>query len=168
MKRLIGTVLVLVLLPHAARVRGADYSKGHGYVYAAPGAAGGLDAGAESIIHIGAGAEGFFHKYLGIGADVGYVAPLEEFKGGVGTFSPNLVARFYAQGDQNRVEPFVTGGYTLFLHSGRTANGGNFGGGFNWWFKGRLGLRFELRDNIWSDGADLYHIAAFRVGLTFR
>ena len=167
MKRLIGTTLLIGLLPLVAAAQGKDYSKGHGYVYSGAGATAAFDDGGEGIIHMGAGGEGFFHKHLGIGADLGYVAPFERFTKGVGTFSPNLVARSRGRNHRNRLEPFVTCGYTRFLGLG-DPNGANFGGGVNWWFKERLGLRFELRDNLWGEGGEIYHLAGFRLGLTFR
>jgi hypothetical protein len=85
---------------------------------------------------------------------------------GVGALSPNLVARFRAKDEGNRLEPFVTGGYTLFFRSG-TTNGANFGGGVNYWFKNRVGLRFEVRDTL-SVEVRTVHFVGFRVGVTFR
>ena len=119
--------------------------------------------------HLGGGGEGFFTRHLGAGADVGYVAPFESFSDGTGTFSPNIVARFKPKTAENKVEPFVTGGYTLFFRSG-TVSGANFGGGVNWWFKERVGLRLEVRDDVMIPGGDVAttHFVGFRVGFTFR
>jgi hypothetical protein len=80
--------------------------------------------------------------------------------------SPNLVVRFRAKDEHNRVEPFVTGGYTLFFRWG-AANGFNFGGGVNYWLKDHIGLRFEVRDTVWTSGG-LIHYLGFRIGVTFR
>jgi hypothetical protein len=60
----------------------------------------------------------------------------------------------------------ATVGYTLFFRSG-TANGFNFGGGVNYWFREHLGLRLEFRDNV-STTWDTEHYLGFRVGLAFR
>jgi hypothetical protein len=50
---------------------------------------------------------------------------------------------------QQKLVPFVTGGYTLFFRS-RTANGFNFGSGVNYWFREHPGLGLEFRDNLWT------------------
>jgi hypothetical protein len=165
MRRLTGSVFLMLLLPLLAAAQSNDYSKGHGYAYFAPGFA---TAEGESIsmAHIGGGGEGFFTRNVGVGVDAGYLAPFESLGDGIGTFSPNFVARFRAKSADNKVEPFATGGYTLFFRSG-TANGFNFGGGANWWFKEHLGLRLEVRDTVWTEGGAIHHVG-FRIGLTFR
>ncbi len=169
MNRLIGPILVLVSLPLLAAAQGTDYSRGHGYAYFAPGFRGVVRQTGMAMAHLGGGGEGFFTKNLGLGADVGYLAPFEAFSDGIGTFSPNFVARFRAKNDENKLEPFVTGGYTLFFRQG-TDNGVNFGGGVNWWFKERVGLRFELRDNMMIQSLEdpKIHFVGIRIGLTFR
>ncbi len=171
MSRVIGTIFLMICLPLLAAAQNADH-KGQGYVYFAPGV-GALDFEAESegTLHLGAGGEGFFTRNLGVGADVGYLAPFEAFSEGLGTFSPNFVARFPSQSGSGKVEPFVAGGYTLFFRSG-IGHGFNFGGGLNYWFKERLGLRFEVRDNVGVKTErgfdDTVHFVGFRIGLTFR
>jgi len=128
-----------------------------------------VEGESAAIAHVGAGGEGFFTKNLGLGADVGYLTPMRSWSDGIGTFSPNFVARFRAKSDENKVEPFVTGGYTRFFGDG-SANGVNFGGGTNYWFKDHVGLRFEVRDNVMiPPSMDLtVHHVGFRIGLTFR
>ncbi|HUU13422.1 MAG TPA: outer membrane beta-barrel protein [Terriglobia bacterium] len=169
MKQLIGTILLIGLLPLFAAAQDSEYSKGQGYVYFAPGFAAAEGETGKGVAHIGGGGEGFFTRNLGLGADVGYLVPFEAFSDGIGTFSPNFVARFRAKSDKNKVEPFVTGGYTLFFRQG-SANEVNFGGGANWWFKERVGLRIELRDNVMIPGGDVTttHFVGLRIGVTFR
>jgi len=62
----------------------------------------------------------------------------------------------------------MTGGYTRFFGDG-SANGFNFGGGLNYWFKERIGLRLEVRDNVLviASGGQI-HFVGFRIGLAFR
>jgi len=165
MKKTILGVLVLMLISSLAQAQTGQESKGHGYIYFAPGISA---PESEGAMHIGGGGEGFFNRYLGAGAEVGYVAPYSSFSDGIGIFSPNVVARFRPKSKENKVEPFVTGGYSLFFRS-RSTNGANVGGGVNWWFKERLGLRFEVRDNfaVLDDG-DTVHLVGFRFGLTFK
>jgi hypothetical protein len=162
MQQVVGTILLIVSLPLLAAAQRSDESKGHGYFYFAPGVS---SPGGTAMAHVGGSGEGFFTKNLGAGVDVGYLTPMRSWGDGIGTLSPNFVARFLPKQD-NKIEPFFTGGYTLFFRSG-TANGFNFGGGANWWFKDHLGLRFEVRDNVMvEEGTG--HFVGFRIGLAFR
>jgi hypothetical protein len=80
------------------------------------------------------------------------------------------VARAAIAAEEVRVWRYPTlsrAGYLSNLNPPERSKSG-CGGGINWWFKERLGLRLELRDNIWPRGDTIYHIAAFRVGLMFR
>jgi hypothetical protein len=169
MKGVLLALLLVALVPMWASAQASEYSKGHGYVYFAPGLAGAQGETGMTTAHIGGGGEGFFTRNLGLGADVGYLAPFESFSDGIGTCSPNFVARFRAKNGGNKVEPFVTGGYTLFFRSGMD-NGVNFGGGVNYWFREHVGLRFELRDSamIPGEGRATTHYAGLRIALTFR
>ena len=106
MKRLMGTVVLALFLPVVAATQGGDYSKGHGYVYFGPGAALSSVQG-EASAHVGGGGEGFLTKDVGLGADIGYLTPIRSWGDGIGTFSPNFVARFRAKDGKNIVEPFV-------------------------------------------------------------
>jgi hypothetical protein len=163
MKRLISTLFVLVFLPALAFAQASDYSKGHGYAYFAPGAS---SPSSGAYAHVGAGGEGFFTRNLGAAAELGYLTPMRSWSDGIGTLSPNFVARFRAKDRDHKLEPFVTGGYTLFFRSG-TASGVNFGGGVNYWFNDNVGLRLEVRDNVWTQYATIHYVG-FRVGVTFR
>jgi hypothetical protein len=169
MKRIILATIILALVPCLGQAQTSDYSRGHGYFYFAPGFAASSGEKGTATAHIGFGGEGFFTRHFGAGVDAGYVTPFENFKDGIGTFSPNFVARFRAKSDDNKVEPFVTGGYTLFFREG-TVSGANFGGGVNYWFKKRVGLRLELRDNVSIPGGDVSmgHFVGMRIGLTFN
>jgi len=163
MKRLISTLVVLVFLPALGFAQASDYSKGHGYAYFAPGAS---SPSSVAYAHLGAGGEGFFTRNLGAGVELGYLTPMRSWSDGIGTLSPNIVARFRAKDKNHKLEPFVTGGYTLFFRSA-TASGVNFGGGVNYWFNDNVGLRLEFRDNVWTLNAPIHYVD-FRVGVTFR
>jgi hypothetical protein len=135
----------------------------HGYIFAAPG---GTSGGGGGTLHIGGGGEGVFKNGAGIGAEVGYATPFESFGDGLGLFSFNGSYHFLKASHSGKVVPFITGGYTGFFRGGY-ANGVNFGGGVNYWFKRRVGLRVEFRDNVFvQDGSA--HLLNVRVGLTFR
>jgi hypothetical protein len=163
MKPMISTLFVLALMPALGLAQASDYSKGHGYAYFAPGAS---SPSSVAYAHLGAGGEGFFTRNIGAGVELGYLTPMQSWSDGIGTLSPNLVARFRAKDKNHKLEPFVTGGYTFFFRSG-TASGVNFGGGVNYWFKDNVGLRLEVRDNVWTQYATIHYVG-FRVGVTFR
>jgi hypothetical protein len=162
MRRLAGTLLVMVSLPLLAAGQTAVQPKAHGYFFFAPGV---TTPGSTGTAHFGGGGEGLIYKGLGVGAELGYLAPWRSFASGIGTFSPNVSYHFLPKQDR-KLEPFVTGGYTLFFRSG-TANGFNFGGGINYWLKDSIALRFAVRDNVWTKYATGHHVG-FRIGVTFR
>ena len=163
MKRAILVTLILALVPCLGQAQSSDYSKGHGYGYFAPG----VSSGGAGTMHFGGGGERYFGRHVGVGVEAGYLSPLGSFSEGIGTFSPDVVARFLPKSSENKVEPFVNGGYSLFFREG-AVHGANVGGGVNWWFKDRLGLRFEVRDNFAAIEGDTVHLVGFRIGLTFR
>lgn len=138
-------------------------AQSNGYVFWAPG--GVTSCGHTSgAMYLGGGAEGISRIGLGGGGEIGYVTPWESFKAGIGIASVNGSFHFHQSG---LVVPFVTGGYTLFFRSGR-ANGFNVGGGVNWWFADRTGLRIEIRDHVGTGRLRNDHLWAIRLGLTFR
>jgi len=172
MRQITFVLLLLVSLPLVAAAQTVapnakqttnENSYGYGYVFAAPG---GASSGGGGTLHIGGGGEGILKNGVGIGAELGYIYPFEAIGDGLGTFSVNGSYHFLKASKSGKFAPFVTGGYTGFFRSGY-ANGCNFGGGVNYWFKKRVGLRFEFRDNVFAaDGAA--HLLNVRIGLTFR
>ena len=153
------TKLLLISLGFAAM---AAAQTSHGYVYVAPGAltSGGYN---QATLHAGGGGEAIIAKGIGVGAEVGYLGPTAYMGEGFGVFSANGYYHFIHRKD-SKLDPFVTGGYTLFFRSG-TANLANFGGGVNYWFSRHVGLRAEFRDHLYT-GSE--HYWGFRFGATFR
>ena len=183
MKRIIPGAIIFALVPCLGLAQSSDYSKGHGYGFG--GAGGHIDGGAD--LHGGGGVEGFISRFVGIGVEAGYLASAGGYKKeNSAIFSPNFVARFLAKDNKNKVEPFVTGGYTLFYQSAnewlptgptgsyslvrthRPSDGVNFGAGVNWWAREHFGLRFEFRDYVVITGGSSKHFAGAHIGLTFR
>ncbi len=164
MKTTMLATVALALVPCLGQAQTSGESKGHGYVYVAPGL---VAPEGEGTIHLGGGWERFFGRHVGLGLEGGFLGPVASLSDGIGAFSPNLVARIRAKNNENRIEPFVTGGYSLFFREG-IANGVNLGGGVNWWFKERVGLRFEIRDNVLISTDETVQVVGFRIGLTFK
>jgi hypothetical protein len=141
----------------------AEPSSGQGYVFAAPGAA--VDGtGAVAMIQFGGGADGNVYKGLGVGAELGFLGPMEYLGQGVGLLSVNGLYTFKTRNP--RLAPFVTGGYSLAFRVG-VANGLNFGAGTHYWFSRRVGLRVEVRDYISPSYLEA-HLLQARIGLAFR
>jgi len=116
-------------------------------------------------LQFGLGGEAVLGKGVGIGAEIGAVGTREDFADSVvGVFSPNGYYHFVHR--KEKLDPFVTGGYTLMFRYGHI-NLFNFGGGVNYWFHQRLGARFEFRDQVHVDGSAI-HYWGVRFGLSFR
>ena len=76
----------------------------------------------------------------------------------------------YHFGNRNKrvgIDPFISGGagLAIFESGGRQEAGGNFGGGATYWFKERVGLRFEGRA-MTVGRSDLVFVG--RIGVSFR
>jgi hypothetical protein len=169
MKKLIAIFIVLMpVLAHAQSTMQNEL-RGYGYVFAGPVVG---PNGDTVSLHAGAGGEGIFRKGFGIGGEMGYV--------GQGIFddrsyllSLNLSYHFLNASKSRRLVPFLTGGTTLFggcndSIGGCKTLGGNFGGGLTYWFKDRIGMRFEVRDHIPLLFSRPDHFPGFRIALTFR
>ena len=136
----------------------------NGYVFFAPG---GVTCCSQTAmtLQFGLGGEAVIGKGIGAGAEISALGTRQYFSDSVvGVFSPNGYYHF-VHGKDVKVDPFVTGGYTLLFRSGH-ANLFNFGGGMNYWFKRHLGLRIEFRDQVHTDGSAV-HYWGIRAGLAF-
>ena len=161
MRKLIFVILLAVLLPFAAAAQNKD-RRGQGYVFVAPG----VFAGEVATLHIGGGGEGLVYKGLGVGGEIGYLGIVDDLGEGFGVLSSNVSYHFTNATRSGKFAPFVTSGVSM-LFRGRVAPAINIGGGMNWWFKDRVGLRVEIRDHvIVTDGAP--HFLGIRIGLAFR
>ena len=157
LKRLgLSIALLACLLPAASAQRT------HGYVFAAPGGVNGVE-GAGSTLHFGGGGELGLPGRLGLGAEVGVLSPGGKVLSSIGVASANA---FFHFGPKGKIDPYITGGYSLFFRSG-TGNGGNVGLGVNLWLLRSLGLKLEFRDHIVSSGGVTNHWWGGRIGLNF-
>jgi len=158
------SILTVLLLLFSGEVRAQQppaAPAGQGYFFWGPGAVNSETA----TQHFGGGGEVFLHKGLGIGAEVGYLSPLQAAQDGIGLFSVNGLYEF-GRTTPSKLHPFVTGGYSLAFRGGAT-NAVNFGGGFNYWFSRRAGLRLEFRDHFAPEYSDV-HFWCARIGLNLR
>ena len=117
---------------------------GQGYVFIGVGS--GTDNPAFG--HLGAGGEALLFKGLGVGGEIGCMCVPGE---GVGVFSIDPSYHFRHAFPKSKIDPFVQGGYTATFGGDSPVGPAklfNFGGGINYWFVNRIGLRFELRDYV--------------------
>ena len=123
----------------------------------------------------GFGGEVLVHKGVGVGVELGYAGPDWSFDGdgAVGVGSVDMTYHFFGNKSRRKVEPFATGGYSLYFGQRTTIQSGfNFGGGVNIWVFKHAALRLEVRYQGGIDGfhgfTQFNHYVAFRVGMTFR
>jgi hypothetical protein len=156
------TALIMFLVVAQATALAQTDRRGWGYAVGGVGGTSG-NGSSTATFQVAGGGEGLVYKGLGLGAEVGYLAPFRRAGDGFGIFSPNISYHF--SNGSSKLVPFVTGGYSLAFRNA-TSSGGNFGGGVQYWVKEHVGLRFEFRDHIFS--SDSPHFYQFRVGLSFR
>jgi len=165
MKQII--VLFIVMMPALSYAQAPSQKERTSYGYAFAGLMTDTTVGGEYGIHAGAGAEGISRSGFGVGGEIGYFRRSRlGIENGFGLLSVNPSYHFLNATKSRKLVPFATGGFSLFFR-GSAAAGGNFGGGVTYWFKDRLGVRFEVRDHI-PARSDLGHFPSFRVALTFR
>ena len=180
MKTLSATAALLFLVPMLAPAQDTDHhDRGQGYFFFGLGATHhdpldkilGISTTPIGVaVSTGFGGEGFVYKGLGLGAEVGYAGPDWNFgSSGMGVGSADVSYHFLPRTARSRVEPFVTGGYSLYFGHGETT-GFNVGGGANVWLRKHLGLRLELREQAHAQYLipRVKDFVAFRVGMTFR
>jgi hypothetical protein len=193
MRKLIATVALLLTVPPLVRAGNADGNsvQGQFYFFTAPIVSntqyinvfrplepvtfstkvGGNNTGFGGEVLIDKGID----KGLGVGVELGYAGPDWSFDGlgAVGVGSLDASYHFFAKKRQRRIDPFATGGYSLYYGQRTTTqNGFNLGGGVNLWFIKHAAVRLEVRYqggiNTFDGFSQFKHYVAFRVGMTFR
>ena len=137
-----------------------------GWVHAFGGFGGTFTGNTTAFLHFGGGGEALLKGGLGVGIELGVAGLFDDGDFGetaIGLFSPGLL---YAFNRERKLVPLITGGYTLFFRNG-IGNGVFVGGGANYWLKERIGLRFEVRDNV-IGGNGAYHLIEGRVAILFH
>ena len=115
-------------------------------------------------------------KGLGVGVELGYAGSDWSFNGegsAVGVGSIDASYHFFGKKSRRKVEPFATGGYSLYYGERTTTQSGyNLGGGVNLWVFRHAALRLEVRYqggiNYFDGFSPFTHYVAFRFGMTFR
>jgi Outer membrane protein beta-barrel domain len=125
------------------------------------------------FIHAGAGGEARFTDSFGLGAEAGVLTPVtNQYALTTGLVSVTPAYHFVPRKSNRKTDPFVDGGFSLVLGIGAGGGGAaafHYGGGVNYWFSRRMGLRLEFRHHIWTpEAGEAINLVGFRVGLTFR
>ncbi|MDX2154067.1 MAG: hypothetical protein SFV54_25230 [Bryobacteraceae bacterium] len=109
----------------------------------------------------GGGGEAFLWKGVSLGADASY----QTFNDGLhfGLAQVQGGYHFINRRRSAKWDPFVTAGFGVGFRDG-VASAGNLGGGFTYWFRDKIGLRFEGR----AQGVGGEVIVAARIGISFR
>ncbi len=159
MKKLTATAALLLVVSISASAQNADHQyRGQGYFFFAP-------TTNDASITTGFGGDAFVYRGLGLGAELAYA----NHDNGRGVGSAN-VSYHFLHSAKYKVEPFVTGGFSLYFGDG-LGPGFNLGGGVSVWMSKRAALRFEVRDHEHGDGPfdnDNHRFVAYRIGVTFR
>ena len=139
----------------------AMMAQSHGYLFVAPGvaSAGGETAG---LVHLGIGGEAVLPVGIGVGGELGFLGRTS--LDALGTASLNGYYHFSRSGSWR---PFVTAGYSNFFTLTGSNNLANIGGGVNYWYRERFGLKFEFLDHF-STGTNSANYAEFRFGFNFK
>ena len=165
MRRIILGMIFLIMANVAALAQTSSSDRrAWGYFVGGVGATSG-NGSSTATFQVAGGGEGLVYKGLGLGAEVGYLAPFRGPGDGFGILSVNPSYHFRNASPSGKLVPFVTGGVSLGFRNG-SSGGGNFGGGVQYWMKDQVALRVEVRDHIFS--SDTPHFFQFRVGLSFR
>ncbi len=139
MRTFVHALVCLLLLYGGAHAQRSNF-----YMFAGLGGAT-HSPGTSATTHLGAGGELVLLKGIGVGAELGILG----FHNTYGVFSANGYYHLPPHDRDRRFDPFLTVGYSGFVLGGG-ASLVNFGGGMNYWFLERLGVRLEFRDHYWS------------------
>jgi hypothetical protein len=114
----------------------------------------------------GAGAEGFFWKGFTAGADVSaFQETYGQWSRNFGHAGVNAGYHFASRAKTRGIDPFLLFGVGGFFPDEPKAvvHGG---GGFTYWFRQHIGVRFEMRINERMSGDDI--VGILRLGVAFR
>lgn len=147
MKKLIAAIALLLTVPALVRAQDADHAI-HGQAYFFVASIVTNSSYGIGSLNAGFGGELLLTRDWGVGAELGYVGDSEGSLLGMGSIDFNN--HFLTKKHHSMVEPFASGGLSLYFGERPINDGFNFGGGVNLWAANHLGLRFEIRENSLS------------------
>jgi hypothetical protein len=167
MRRWLLIALSFVGFSTLASAQETTLPRGMGYFFVAPGFAAG-EGTPTSTWQLGGGGEYRFYKGFAAGAEIGGLGSLDDCSCGLGIFSLNGYYHIPNATRSGKLVPFLTAGYTAAGTSEWSERWVNVGGGADYWFKNRLGLRVEFRDQMDPNHSRMLHFAGARVGLVWH
>ena len=178
-KLIVSTLALLFVAPALVRAADADDSvQGQFYSFVAPILSNtqyGNTGTSRSGNNTGFGGEVLIHKGVGVGIELGYAGNWDYTGTGsaLGVGSADATYHFLGNKSSKMIDPFLTGGYSLYYGERTTTQSGfNLGGGVNIWLIKHVAPRLEIRYQGGIDGFHGYSLfneyAAFRFGVTFR
>jgi hypothetical protein len=168
MAKAILLVLALLCFPIAAP---AQPSGNYGYVFGGPVVVprSAFTRWDGTFVHVGGGGEGRLTNKFGLGGELGVLKPVtnrDAVTTGVASVTPAY--HFISRDSDRKSDPFVDGGLSLLFGRG-SGVALHYGGGLNYWFRRRIGLRLEFRHHLWSpEAGESINLVGFRIGLAFR
>lgn len=136
--------------------------RGSGYAFAT----GGSCQHGYAVAGAGGGAEGFVWKGLTVGFEAGFQNFINSFR--YMELSMPIGYHFVNRKTPARWDPFISTsllGIGVSVERGGFGAAGSLGGGVNYWFKKRIGLRLEFRSHILASEEIT---AQGRIGIVFR
>jgi hypothetical protein len=115
------------------------------------------------VLGVSGGGEGFPLGSLGIGGNIGFYHFVDDTSFGLASFSAAF--HFGGPSGTSRADPFLAVYPGFYFAEGGGGGALGLGGGFNFWFKNRVGLRADLR--LQAVGTE-EGLVLFGVGITFR
>ena len=140
--------------------------RGYGYVFGAPGFTDYRSGQKPLAVSVGGGGEAGLVRGLTAGAELAYMhgnAGRYSSQYSMGMASLNASYHWGIRNRNRNVTPFSTWGYTHGFNEAGNGSFFNLGAGAHYWFRPRLGVRFEFRDTA-REAATVF----FRIGLAFR
>ncbi len=113
----------------------------------------------------GGGIEAYIWKGLTVGGSLTAFHDSDTSRG-LGHGCADLSYHFAGRQKLRGMDPFLDFGLGGFFSDEAKRVEANGGGGFTYWFKDRLGIRFEFQVNQRTRGDDI--VGLFRIGITFR
>ena len=172
MHRFMLLIISLVMFAGITQAQEFGEKRAIGYLFVAPGGAA-SNQDSSPTMHFGGGGEYLIYKGLGAGAEIGALLPVGSSGcscstgNGIGLFSSNASYHFLNASQNRKLVPFVTAGYTGAFQSEWGESWFNFGGGADYWFRERAGLRVEFRDHVDPQHSEPIHFLEARVGFVW-
>lgn len=146
-------VLLLVVASAPARAQYAG-----GYVFT------GVSGPNGPLAQIGGGLEGVFANGVGVSAEGGVATNGDRYSK---LSHVTLNGLYHFRTKNERLDPFVVGGWGIVADWDTPIGAIAVGGGLNYWKSPRVGVRVEFKDNIGlvDNG---FHMPGIRVGMVLR